>query len=407
MRSVPRLLLAGLVAMGVLTPPVVRAQISAIPAQQTAPGWIFTPSMSFGGTWDDNVLLVNPAANPPSDYGSPITPAASLDYKGKLTRFSTGYSGSFVRYMTLSELNSLDQSFRAMVERRANTRMMFFGQESFTSAPTTDLLLMAGVPFYHIGSISNTATGGIQATLAKHTTLRSTYTLQNVDFDNNVFTFNQLLGGHSHQVTTSVEQGVSRRLVVGGEYQFIRAIVNGQTTLGGAEGPEDRFNTQNVSATVQYQPLGGTTISGGLGVAMLGEGLNHSAGTGPVWRAGISQKAGRGVLSASYNRSYIPSFGFGGTFQNQAGTVGLNMPIGGRAYVDGGFTWLSNEPLDITQKSLQSTFFSSKVGYRLTRWLSAEGFVVRSQQDSQVAGGQLTRNQVGFQVVAAKPIRIR
>jgi hypothetical protein len=208
-------------------------------------------------------------------------------------------------------------------------------------------------------------------------------------------------------VTTSVEQGVSRRLVVGGEYQFIRAIVNGQTTLGGAEGPEDRFNTQNVSATVQYQPLGGTTISGGLGVAMLGEGLNHSAGTGPVWRAGISQKAGRGVLSASYNRSYIPSFGFGGTFQNQAGTVGLNMPIGGRAYVDGGFTWLSNEPLDITQKSLQSTFFSSKVGYRLTRWLSAEGFVVRSQQDSQVAGGQLTRNQVGFQVVAAKPIRIR
>jgi hypothetical protein len=412
MRSVPRLLLTGLVAMAALMPPFVRAQ-STIPAQQTAPGWIFTPSISSGGIWDDNVLLVNPGTNPLSDYGFPITPAASLDYTGKLTRFSTGYTGSFVRYMTLSELDSLQQSFHASVDRKLNTRVALFGQESFNAAPTTDLLVMAGVPFYHIGSRSNAATGGVQAALAKHTTLRTSYTLQNVDFDTNVFTFNQLLGGHTHQVTASVEQAVSRHFVVGGEYEFSRSIVNGQTTLAGVEASEDRFNTQSASGTVQYQPLAGTTISGGLGVAVLGEGLNHAAGTGPVWHAGVSQKAGRGVVSASYSRSYIPSLGFGGTFQNQEGTVRLHMPIGGRAYVDGGFIWMSNEPLNsneplgIVQQNLQSAWFSSNVGYHLTRWLSAEGFVVHSQQDSQVAGGQLARNQVGFQVIAAKPIRIR
>jgi hypothetical protein len=406
MRSVRRLLLAGLVATAALMPPFVRAQ-STIPAQQTAHGWIFTPSISSGGIWDDNVLLVNPGTNPLSDYGFPIAPAASLDYTGKLTRFSTGYSGSFVRYMTLSELNSLQQSFRASVDRKLNTRVTFFGQESFNAAPTTDQLVIAGVPFYRIGSISSAATGAVQAALAKHTTLRTSYTLQNVDFDTNVFTSNQLLGGHTHQVTTSVEQAVSHHFVVGGEYEFSRSNVNGQTTLAGVEGSEDRFNNQNVSGTVQYQPLAGTTISGGLGVAVFGEGLNHKSGTGPVWHAGISQKTGRGAVWASYSRSYLPSLGFGGTFQNQEGTVRLHMPVGRRAYVDGGFIWMSSKPLDVVQPNLQSAWFSSNVGYHLTRWLSAEGFVVHSQQDSQVAGGQLARNQVGFQIIAAKPLKIR
>jgi len=409
MRCAPRLSLAALIGMAMLTSPTVHAQSSTIPAQQTAPGWIFTPSISSGGTWDDNVLLVNPGTNPSSDYGFPITPAASLDYTGKLTRFSTGYAGSLVRYVTLSELNSLQQSFRAAVSRKVNTRVTLLGEESFTAAPTTDLLLLAGVPFYHVGSRSNVASGGVQAALAKHTTLRTSYTLQTVDFDTNGFTFNQLLGGHAHQVTTSVEQAVSRHFVVGGEYEFSRNIVNGQTTLAGVEGSEDRFNMQSATGTVQSQPLAGTTISGGVGVAILGEGLNHAAQTGPEWRAAISQKAGRGVVSASYSRSYIPSFGFGGTIQNQQWSSNIHMPVrGGRVYVDGGLTWYNNDPLDTTlQPSLRSSWLSSDVGYYVMRWLSLEGFYMHMQQDSQRPGGQLKRNQVGFQVKAAKPVKIR
>ena len=118
MRSVPRLFVAVFLGLVLLTAPIVRAQSSAIPPQQTAPGWIFTPSISSGGTWDDNVLLLNPGSNPLSDYGTPITPGASIDYTGKFTRFSSGYSGTFVRYLTLDELNSLpqSQSLRADIE---------------------------------------------------------------------------------------------------------------------------------------------------------------------------------------------------------------------------------------------------------------------------------------------------
>jgi len=395
--------------MAFLAPPVVRAQSSAIPSQQTAPGWIFTPSVSFGGTWDDNVLLVNPGTNPPGDYGSPITPAGSVDYTGKFTRFSGGYAGSFVRYMTLSELNSVQQSLRAMVERKANARLTFFGQESFTQAPTTDVLQLSGVPFYRIGSRSNAATGGLQVLLAKHTLVRSSYTLRNVDFETNLLTANQLQGGHAHDFITTVEQALSHRFTIGGEYEFSRAIVNGQTSLLGGPGPEDRFNMQTATATAQYQVAAGTTISGGVGVAMLGAGLTHEARTGPEWRAGFSQKTGRGVVSASYQRAYIPSFGFGGTFQNQQWTANIHMPLGrSRAYVDGGFSWLNNDPLDtVDQPSLQTMWLTSTVGYNLARWLSVEGFFGRTQQDSQRAGGQLERNQVGFQIVAAKPMKLR
>jgi len=405
MRRVPKLSFAALIGIGTLVASVVHAQ-STIPAQQTAPGWIFTPSISSGATWDDNVVLVNPGTNPPSDYGFPITPSASLDYTGKFTRFSTGYSGSFVRYVTLTELNSLQQSLRATVERKANTRVMLFGQESFTAAPTTDVLQLGGVPFYRIGSRSNAATGGVQATVARHTTIRSSYTLRTVDFDTNVFTASQLQGGYAHEITTSIDQAVTRHFTVGAEYEFSRAIVNGTEVLGVPGRPEDRFNMQTVLGTAQFQAAAGTTISGGFGLAMLGGGLTHEARTGPEWRAAIAQKAGRNTVSASYSRSYIPSFGFGGTFQNQQWSAAIHMPIH-RAYVDGGFTWLNNDPLDTLQPSLRTAWVSGTVGYYMTRWLSLEGFYGHTQQDSQRAGGQLTRNQLGFQVVAVKPMKLR
>jgi hypothetical protein len=395
------------VGLGVLSPAVISGQGAPTATQQSAPGWIFTPSIAVGGTWDDNVLLVNPGTEPPSDYGSPITPGVGLDYNGKFTRFSSGYSGALVRYQTLDSLNSFHQSLRVSAEHRVNARFAMFAQDSFASAPTTDVLQLAGVPFYRIGSRSNAAGGGIQAALAKHTALRSTYTLRSVGFDVNELSGNRLQGGHAHEFNGSVEQTLSPHLVVGGEYEFTRAIVNSRSPLQQG-GQQDRFNMQSGSVTAQYQLRADTTLSGGLGVARLGAGLNHQGRTGPQFQAAIIQRAGRGVVSASFRRAYIPSFGFGGTFQNEQWTANVRMPLGRtRTYVNGGISWLNNDPLDSDQPSLQSAWLSAVFGYYATRWLSLEGFYGRTQQDSQRAGGQLERNQVGFRVVATKPVRLR
>jgi hypothetical protein len=77
-------------------------------------------------------------------------------------------------------------------------------------------------------------------------------------------------------------------------------------------------------------------------------------------------------------------------------------PVRGR-----GVSWLNNDPLDTVQPSLQTSWLSSILGYYATRWLSLAGFYGRTQQDSQVAGGQLQCNQLGFRVVAAKPVNLR
>jgi len=391
-----------------LSPAIVAAQ-NAEPSNQrsASPGWVFTPSMAFGGSWDDNVLLVDPDSNPPGDYGSPFSPSVSLDYTGKYTRFSSGYYGSFVRYRTLDSLNSFEQSLRAMVERRVNARLTFFGDETLTIAPTTDVLHLSGVPFYRVGSRSNSAGGGIQTAFDKHTTLRTAYQLHSVAFDVNDLLGTQLQGGHAHELRAVLSREMSRHLIIGGEYQFTRAIVNSQTAHG-VTGPEDRFNMNTASVTAQYEVAAGTTLSGGLGVAQIGAGLNHQARTGPEWSAGVAQHVGRGLVSARYHKSHVPSFGFGGTFQNQELTANVHMPIGRtRAYTDGGVSWLNNEPLDSFQPTLQTMWLTGNVGYNATRWLAIEGFYGRTQQDSQRAGGQLERNQLGFRVVAAKPVKLR
>jgi hypothetical protein len=407
--SVLRLFTSILAGSVVLNTQIVRAQGTAAPPQQPLVGWVFTPSISFGGTWDDNVLLVNPgtSTDPPADYQSPIGPGLSLGYTGKRTRFSTGYSGSMVRYHSLDDLNSFHQSLRATMEYRLTSRLSVFAQETFASAPTTDVLQLAGVPFYRTGSRSNAAGGGVQAALAKHTAFRANYTLRSVDFELNPLSGTQLQGGQAHEVKATLDRTLSRRLVVGGEYEFTRAIVDGRSTLG-IQGPEDRFNIQTAGATASYEVADGTTVSAGLGVAQLGAGLTHQARTGPQWRAGVSQRAGRGQVSASYRRAYIPSFGFGGTMQNEQWAANIRMPLGRtRAYVDGGISWYNNDPLETDQPSLQSAWLSTTLGYYATRWLTLEGFYGRTQQDSQRAGGRLERNQLGFRVRADKPIKLR
>ena len=406
LRSVLRLSTGVVVGGVVMNSAIVQAQGTSAPTQQPVAGWVFTPAISFGGTWDDNVLLVNPGTNPVSDYASPIGPSISLGYNGKRTRFSTGYNGSMMRYVTLDGLNTFQQSLRAMLEHRHSARLSFFAQESFASAPTTDVLQLAGVPFYRTGSRSNAASGGIQAALSKHTSLRSAYTLRSVTFDRNQLSGTQLQGGHSHEVTTTLERMLSPHLMVGGEYQFTRAIVNSGTTLG-LRGPEDSFNIQMASATAQYQVAAGTTLSAGVGVAQLGAGLTHEGRTGPQWRAAASQQVGRGSVSASYRRAYIPSFGFGGTMQNEQWMANVHMPLGRtRAYVDGSVSLFNNDPLDSDQPSLQSVWLSTTLGYSATRWLALEGFYGRTQQDSRREGGQLERNQLGFRMRAVKPIKL-
>ena len=396
--------------LGVVT---VQAQTSSpAPGGGPSAGWVFTPRVGMGGAWDDNVLLVNPADRPPPDYASPISPSISLDYIGRRTQVSSGYSGSWVLYRRLEQLNSFDQGLRLVARHRATQRLTLFAQEEFNVAPSTDAVQLIGVPFYRIGTRTNALTGGFESTLSARTTVSGGYTRRSVDFDPVGFGGDEpiafeLQGGHAHEVVLTLLRSVSSRLAVGGEYAFTRAIVGGGEQ-GEAGILEDRFDIQRGSVTASYRLTPTVGVTGGLGVAQLGGGLAHEARTGPTWAVGVTRRARRTMVSANYRRSYVPSFGFGGTFQNEEFAASLLVPFArGRAYVDSSVSWFDNDSLTPGQPSLQTVSSSSVLGYRATRWLSAEGYYIRTQQDAQRAGGQLRRNQIGFRMVAAKPVRLR
>lgn len=396
MRSITKLLM-GLVVVGVIGRPSPAVAQPGVENRQP-PGWVFTPSIAFGGSWDDNVLLVDPAGDSPGDYATPISPTATLDYRGRRTRFTGGYGGSLLVYRTLGELNSSEQRVRAFFQHRATERVTIFAQENFTSAPTTDILQLAGVPFYRIGARSNTAGGGVEAIVARHTTLRGTYLLNSVNFEDDARLGQQLDGGHAHQVLLTFARALSTHLTLGGEYELRRAILSEA---------EDRFNIHTGSATLRFHATPTIMLAGSVGVARLGPGLQHEGRTGPALGASIVRTGEYMTLSAAYRRSFIPSFGFGGTFQNEEWSGNVHVPFArNRAYADGSIAWFDNDPLADGPPSVRTVWLSGTIGYRVMRWLNLEGFYGLSQQDTQRVGGDLDRTQIGFRVVAAKPVRI-
>jgi hypothetical protein len=375
-----------------------QSQSSLAPEQMPAAGWIFTPSIRFGVGWDDNILLADTGTDePPGDYATPLNPSADLEYRGRRTRLSGGYDGAFLLYRTFEELNSTEQHARFTVEQRLSERVKLFANESFAKVPTTDALLLAGVPFYRVGSMSNDAGGGIEARVTRTVTIRGDYSLNYVTFADDSPAGVNLQGGHAHQVVVGVDRAISSRLSVGAEYELERAVTGGL----------DHFDSNTASAGIQYQMTPAFSVSGMVGVSMLGAGIGHDEEIGPAIRAAITRRTPRLVLSAVYSRSFIPSFGFGGTFQNEEWQGTVYIPFyGTRGYVDGNIARYDNDPLITAQPSLRSVWVSGTFGYRLTRWLSAEAYYGHAQQNSQRPGGDLGRHQYGFRMRAAKPMRL-
>ena len=402
--------LATAIVIAVLSEPAVHAQLTGrLPDVEQHVGWVFTPSVGFGGSWDDNVLLVDTGGEPPSDYASPLTPSFGLDFTGRRTKFSSGYDGAFLFYRTLDELTSFEHAFRGSFEHKLSPRLLLFGQETFTRSPTTDTLQLAGIPFFRVGSFSNSAGGGLEAALTKFTTVRGRYTLRNIDFESDesgLVPGPSLLGGYAHELTGLLDHRLTERFTVGGEYDLTRSIVDGDPNI--ANGEKDRFNIHRGLATARFVLTPSINVTGGVGIARISAGLSHDAKTGPTYQAALTHRARYTQITASYQRSFIPAFGFGGTYQNEEWSASIHVPFArNRAYADSGITWYDNDPLEALQPSLRSLWFSNRLGYRLTPWLRVEGFYTRAQQDSQRAGGKLGRNIIGFQIVTSKPIKLQ
>jgi hypothetical protein len=194
-----------------------------------------------------------------------------------------------------------------------------------------------------------------------------------------------------------LSHALSSRLSIGGDYDLRYATMNDGRA----------FDVQNALATVDYRLSQRLFLSGGAGFAWLATAEAAGNQMAPAFRADISGTGSRLAWNAGYRRSFLPSFGFGGTFQNEELHGNVLAPLTRRIDLSGGIAIRENEPLEPTDRNLRSVWLRSSVSYLANRWMRIEGFYALTFQDSQRPGGKVNRARLGVQVVTSKRMRLR
>ena len=362
-----------------------------------AAGWMVTPGIALGTGWDNNVLSRADFDSPVGDVTNVINPSIAVSRNGRFDQLNGFYSGAFLRYRQLEPLNSYNQQAVVDWRRLLSKRFTFVADESFMRSPTTQLVDFVGVPFVFTGSTIEEARAGIEAKLTARTSLSATYNFDLLQFDKSAFT-PQLQGGHSHGVVAEWRYKVNALTTLVADYDGQHAtITNGLGT----------FAIQNILGGVERRISELTYVFGMLGLAHVSVSAYGPAQTGPAWRAGIARQFRRAGFDLTYSRSVVPSYGFGGTLQNEEVIARGRVPVARRVSVESSVAWRSNQALAINQPNLHSFWFEANVGYAWLPWLRLEGFYTGASQGIEGSGAVVDRKQIGVQVVANRPMRIR
>ena len=375
-------------------------------AQPVPPGWVFTPGIAVAQTFDDNVLLAGEADDSvTSDWLTAVTPRGALTYRGRHTTFNADYRGSYQIYQELSALNAFEQRGTLAAEHRLSPYVSLFVRNNLSKAPTTDELDIPGVVFRRQGVLMNDFNGGADVRFSARSSLRASYVFQWLRFDG--LSEAQLAdplrrGGHAHGGIAEYEYKLGPRVTIGAEFEGRRADVD----------TNREFDIQNVLGTIDLRLSPRYYLSGGAGYSWLGTDLTTERQSAPAFRVSLSRSGERLGWNVGYRKSFLPSFGFGGTFQNQEFEGSFIAPLTRRLDLTGGLSVrdsdpLSRDPLDAQIPGLRSIWIRSSVSYLATRWMRIEGFYAATLQDSRRPGGQIDRSRLGVQVVTSTRMRVR
>jgi hypothetical protein len=378
---------------------------SATPAN-SAPGWTVTPAFGYGATFDDNVSLFGVETVPEElndDFISTYHPALSIDYYARHLRFGADYSGTLLSYRTFTALNRWDQRGKISISRQETARLKWLARASAAARPSTDLIDLAGIPYRNTGARTADARGDVDFAIGARDGLTSSIVYLDVEFDQAPAPEPSVIlrGGHVLESLNDWRHKFSPRMSVGTDYSFRRATVIGDV---------EQFSIHATEVAVDYDLSPTWSFSGAAGVAHLESTATTTPRTGPAWRAGFARRGASSSVHVAYQRSFVPSFGFGGTIQNQEARFGYRTALfrSRHWYTDQSAVFRDDQPMTsiFQQLPLRSLRTNSVLGWEPQPWVRLEVFYARVQQTSLRFGGQLYRNRVGFQVVTSKPVRV-
>jgi hypothetical protein len=361
-------------------------------------GWSFTPGVIFGALFDTNVALASPDVdrNTASDELFTVQPFGQLTFLSPRTTFDSGYRGTVRRYLELEGLNGMDQNAYLKLRQRLTRRVTIFANENYALVPTTDQLQLNGVPFLRSGARYNDVAGGVEARLSRSNDLTSRYEMTWVDFERKD---TLLTGGIVNGLHTEVSHRFTDRAAAGGEYGIRWADLN--------QGTKQQL-FQDVGGTFHYRTGERTMLDLAGGFAYLLDRARDLTRTGPYVSLGLTHRAERATITASYVRNYVPSVSFGGTNQSQEARAAVQMPLNrSRLYIQEAGAWRRTVPLTDLELPLNSMWFNTVLGYSVQRWFRIEGYHQYTSQDNHQVAGRINRTVVGVQCVVSEPVRIR
>lgn len=383
---------------------------SSAPDQQYRAGWTFTPTIGVGETYDTNVSLFSQGHTGNEDYIATVFPGADLRYVGKHSLVGMSYSGSFLDYRRFSALNRWDQRAKLELRHQPSARLTWYGYSTGALLPTTDLIDLGGIPYRKTGAKTVDGRGGVEYAISARNTITSSASYQVVSFDRPEDAADILRGGRILESMTAWRRKTTARTAIGADYSLRRATISG-----------DReafvFHTSEAALDYELSPL--WSFRGAAGVVYLQQTAVTDARVGPAWRAALERAHAGTTFHVGYLRTYIPSFGFGGTVQSQEVVAGFRTPLFGSRhfYLDSSGVFRDNQPLTgviadpltgiVEQLPLRSLRMHTILGWQPQPWVRLEAFYSLIQQTSLRAGGYLDRNRVGFQVVTSKPMRMQ
>ena len=367
------------------------------PLETVRPGWTISPAMEYGWGWDDNVLVV---ANPDQLVGDQLqifNPLVEATYHGRLSEFSGRYSGAISLYNDLTTLNSYDQRMSASFRRSLNPRLGMFIAGGASSAPTTELIEFVGVPFTRTGSFIQDVRGGVEAALTARASLVVAGHLEHVAFDDKGLYAHLLRGGYGSGMRTAFRQRFTARTAFTSDYDLQHAKVG----IAGVP-----FTVHNADAGFERQLTKTIYADGAMGISFLGPSVLGPAKSGLNWRTGLIFESRRTHIDARYARMFVPSYGFGGTMQDDDVSGRVVYQISRGFYSRAAASWRRSEPLTESETRIRSRWVDAAFGYATRSGIQFEGFWSTTRQTVNQLLGELGRHQVGFHVIATRPMRI-